>query len=566
MVKSTSIIIFILSLFSSHCWALSKIEITLDKNPVSANERFTLKVTADDSLDSDAFDSSFLLKNNFIVGSTSVSKQVRVTNGSSNSQTIWTTTLMASKAGDYSIPAISIDGIKSNSIKLRVEPKSNINTPTTTEAVKIVTSLSKNEGLVGEMLFYKVELHVSAELARGANLSEPKSNGAIITQLGEQQQATKIINGKKVLIVTINYSVSTNSEGSFNIIGPSLNGEMVVRSGSYNARNRYEPIFISGQDQVFNIKKLPHNIKNGSIVSPFVSLSQKWQPTLNANKELKVGEAVTRTITLLIANQGEAQLPELKPQYPLGIRHYADEISTDQIVKNDVLFAQLVHKEAIIATKEGLLNIPEVSVPWFNTKTQTMEYATLPALSINVLPGDANVIVGGGNNSDDCPVLNTENTYNNPNPETSNFWPWLSAVLFALWLGTLLLLLLKIQAQQSLTQKIRLNNTLFDESKLKAATKALETLGSQTDSQFRAALLDWAQKLWPNRNITCINEIPSYASISPFLAKIDKALWAGSQEDNSQAKNLINTSELFKALMIIKKKHSDDELVGKLNP
>ena len=79
------------------------------KNPVIINESFILEVVADDDVDTNALDTSALMKD-FIVGRTSVSTQTSMVNFKTSRTTKWTTVLIARKEGQYTIPALTIEG------------------------------------------------------------------------------------------------------------------------------------------------------------------------------------------------------------------------------------------------------------------------------------------------------------------------------------------------------------------------------------------------------------------------------------------------------------------------
>lgn len=553
-----------LALLSTPIWALSKVELSVDINPVYVNQGFTLQISADDSLDSDAFDSSFLLKQGFIVGGSSVSRQVQIINGDTQSLTTWSTKLRARKSGQHHIPSIEINGIKSNSISIDVlDSNQQPSTPANkTSAIQLLTSLSKHEAISGEVLFYKVELYLGADLARGANLSEPEVEGASISKLGEQQQEVKIINGKRVVVITVNYSLRTQNPGSFRISGPSLDGKMVIPNGSgFYARNSLEPIFITGQDQEFTVKALPSGLDKDILVSPFVSLTQTWQPELNDNNEIKVGEAITRTITLVAAQQKKEQLPELKPEYPLGIRHYADEISRDESVQGKQLFANLIHKEAIIATKEGHLSIPELSVPWFNSQSQQLEYATLPAQSFKVVASEQASSVTS--TEQDCPpatILNNNGPINQVPNNGSSLWLWSTLALAIAWLITLLLLITK---KQTRSKAVKVQKQQLSDKELKQAIKALHPISAEKDRYFRQQLLLWAQGTWPQKNIVQIADIPAYDELKTYLKQIDAQLWANTENKAEQG---IDIKGLIKAIDEIKNTANAQSSEQSLNP
>ena len=104
-------------MISQQSWAFTNVTATVDKNPVVANESFVLTVTADDDVDTTAFDTSALTRD-FSVGRTSVSSPTSMINYQTTRNTKWTTVLIARKPGRYQIPPLSIAGNYTQAIDL----------------------------------------------------------------------------------------------------------------------------------------------------------------------------------------------------------------------------------------------------------------------------------------------------------------------------------------------------------------------------------------------------------------------------------------------------------------
>jgi len=86
---------------------------------VVVNESFVLSITADDDVNSNALDTSKLMKN-FIVGRTSVSSQTSMINFKTTRTTKWSTVLIARKAGKFIIPPLTVENQQSQAIAINV--------------------------------------------------------------------------------------------------------------------------------------------------------------------------------------------------------------------------------------------------------------------------------------------------------------------------------------------------------------------------------------------------------------------------------------------------------------
>ncbi|MGO3444733.1 MAG: BatD family protein, partial [Pseudoalteromonas distincta] len=142
-------------------WAATKLEASVDKNPVLAGEFFMLNISVDDTVKGEQPDTSSLLKD-FVVGPTSLSSRTNIINGSINKQTTWSVKLMTRTEGDYTIPAFSVAGLTSQPIKLKVAKRS-VDADKNNE-IFLKTSLSSNSLFVQEAGVYTVKLYLAKEL------------------------------------------------------------------------------------------------------------------------------------------------------------------------------------------------------------------------------------------------------------------------------------------------------------------------------------------------------------------------------------------------------------------
>ena len=103
---------------------------------------------------------------------------------------------------------------------------------------------------------------------------------------------------------------------------------------------------------------------------------------------MEVGDSTTRTLTLAAEGLLSSQLPSITSMSDhsksAGIRVYPDQESSDQIERTDGFLGQRTRSEALVASGGGSWTLPEVSVPWWNTETDTLQFATLPSTTISV--------------------------------------------------------------------------------------------------------------------------------------------------------------------------------------
>lgn len=368
--------------FTNNVFAASVVSATVDKNPVVVNESFILKVTVDDDVDTNALNTSALL-DNFIVGRTSVSSQTSMMNFTTTQTTTWSTLLIAKKAGDFIIPALSIDGVKSTPIKLKVlaenDPKAEKQ-----QDFFISSEVSSNEVYVQQQLTLTVKLHFAAELKRGS-LTEPTLEGASITQIGKDKEEDTIINGRRYRIIERTYAISPKNSGQYSLKPPVFSGEILVPSTRRNnmfSFSETKPVSVIGDEIPLVVRPIPDTFQGTWLPSNMLTIHQNWQPEVST---FKVGEPITRTITLTAAGLSEEQLPVIEMNVPAGLKVYPDQAQFHTGMSSGHLVSQKVRNFALVASKPGEFQLPEITIPWWNTVTNRYQVATIAAQKITVL-------------------------------------------------------------------------------------------------------------------------------------------------------------------------------------
>jgi hypothetical protein len=102
--------------------------------------------------------------------------------------------------------------------------------------------------------------------------------------------------------------------------------------------------------------------------------------------ELKTGESATLTVT--IKGQGNVnRIPDLKISQPDHIKVYADKPILDSEQDSTGLKGTKTMKWALVPEIEGRLEIPSVSISYFDTKSQRYKTLQSPNYFLAVLPG-----------------------------------------------------------------------------------------------------------------------------------------------------------------------------------
>ncbi|MES2826240.1 MAG: BatD family protein [Pseudomonadota bacterium] len=503
----------------------------VDRNTIALNETLTLIVTADEQTkDSPDFSA---LKNDFEVLSTSRSSSFRIINGNAESSTDWHITLAPKHAGTLLIPSFNVDNAVSDAIEINVVEQ-NQNQTNSNEQVRVVVEANKTSAYVQEQILVKVKLITEISLAQ-AEMQPLELKNALVVNTDQTQYQTTI-DGKPHLIV----------ETSFAIF-PQESGEIIIPSLSYNvsindARNGWGDPFNRGRNNVLRLRSAEKRIQVNPVPTHYdtknwqpanqLSISESWSSSLD---QLKVGEPVTRTITINADGLTGGQIAPLANTSLDGLTFYPDQAQTKDNKSAQGVQGSRVETTAIVPNRGGDFTLPEINVNWWDNNTQTMRTATLPAKTIHVA-GDA--ALQPLSNLQNIPTNNTTtsaNTITAPTPtiqttSAATPWLWATSIFFALLSLGLAIYVWQLKSRLAQWQ----TSQAFNESEMAQREKDVWSVlkhaaGNRDAPALRKAVLNWAQFQWPTQHIHTLDEIAKLAvneKLTAALKQLDELLYS----------------------------------------
>lgn len=473
-------------LLSNTVYALTNVSASIDKNPATVDESIVLTLIADDSVSADAFDSSVLQKD-FIVGGTSVSSQTRMVNFDTTRTTQWTTLLIPRKAGSAVIPAITIEGVSSKQIVVKVLAK-NAKGRKQQNDIYITADVSTTEMYVQQQFTLRVKLHVANELRR-ASLSEPKMTGAQIIQMGQDQESTQIIDGKRFRIFERLYTIKPESSGKFVLHSSMFNGDIIIggqQRSLFASQARSKPVSIKGKEIDINVKPVPESFQGDWLPSEIITVEDIW-PSDAA--EFALGEPITRKVVITAAGLSEEQLPALNFNPPSELKIYPDQPEASTSVQQGLLISQKLQEFAIVPTKPGVYTLPEVIIPWWNTKLNKIEQAVIPSKTITI-----NGIAAPE------PVLQTQPVGVQVITEQNTTLQWL---FLSGWIITILAWIYVAK----LKNKISINKNAFSPSDKQSYLKLMAACKQNKGDEVLKLLPSWANGLYEGETFTNLSQV-----------------------------------------------------------
>lgn len=514
--------------FAMTGWA-AEIEVAVDRNPVSLNESFQVTFTAHGA--PDAAPDFAPLQDHFEVISQQRSSSSSWVNGQSSRSEQWILRAMAKQAGEAEIPAIAFGADRSKPLSLRV----NQNTGTVqnkNEDIFLEVTATPEQPYVQSQVLYTLKLLRKVQITQ-ASLSDPEIKEALVEKLGEDSNYTTQISGVDYWVTERKYAIFPQQSGVFTIAPLVLNAEYISdqqqpRFNGFFNRPSTETRRLLSKAITLNVLAVPANFQNPNWLSAErLTLSETWSDT---SLQTKVGEPLTRTLTLSAKGATVGQLPELLSKVQIdGIKTYPDQPMLKEDKQSDGLTAVREEKIAFIPPKPGDYELPALDVVWFNTKTQKVETAHLPSVKIKAIAG-VETSEAAASPQSVTESVDAKQTGAAPIPiaESSaadtRFWQAVSAVLALGWLLTGVWLYRRPAPNTLVARTDGLRPDAAVEKNLRGACR------DNNPQAAKQALLQWGKAEFAAENLGAI-AAHSPGALGDEILLLNRLLYSGQHQD-----------------------------------
>ena len=496
---------------------------SVNTNKVAKNEMFQLKLVADEYASSSDIDFSNL-KKDFYVSQPSFSTSINIINGGKKTRSEWDVSLAAKRTGSVTIPSFTLDGASSQPIQLQVAV--NVQAPHVSQLVEMQSNLDKLQLYPEQSAYLKTRLLIKTDprALQNPQIIPPTAQGLTITPVGKQQQYQSIVNGVNVTVVDQDYRITAHQAGQYKLQGPAFKGKVLYINNRTGNRTLLDADS-KPTTYTLSIHAKPTGFKGDWLPTSQLNLKQQWldgngKPiNTKAPLDIKVGDSLTRIITMDVDGLSAEQLPNIVTHYPSSIRVYADKPQFSTL-KNNV--TQMVVKQVLIPQSTGNVSLKGVGINWWNSHKQHAETASISGLSLKVSPAAANssALIAPPTPSDTPTKIVTVTD--------AGMWPYITAAMSLLWLVTLIafITLLKrnktniperegIQPQipnQDLTQAIRSGDTFRAQFLIEAWLENLGQRDEPLEQKIKQQLNLWQQAKYGQES--------SSADIKPLMKSI----------------------------------------------
>lgn len=295
--------------------------------------------------------------------------------------TRWIITLVARQSGTLTLPGLSLGELRSQPIVLQVLDADTA-TPATAEPVFIEARLDQDQVYVQAQVILTLRVYHSVALYDDSTFAPPQLADAIVEPLGSRRTYEKVINGVRHGVIETRYALYPQRSGQLVLPALLFTATSVDTDDAGKPRAGAQLRVRSAQITITVLAK-PALYPADATWLPARSLTvtESWNP---APEQARVGDSLTRTLTVRAEGLSGAQLPPLPSAELAGIRRYPDQPQLSDQGTERGLVGSRQEREALVPVRAGDTELPPVEVVWWNTREDHLERTSLPARTLQV--------------------------------------------------------------------------------------------------------------------------------------------------------------------------------------
>lgn len=439
--------IFLVGLCSmaTSAWAL---EARLYPNPIMPGESTELIISSDKPLS--VPENLKDLTQNFVISGQQQRQSSQFVNGVGSTTYELAFVLFPLRQGEIQIPALKVQNEETAPLALKiVEKKGEV--AKDLPPLELTADVSDHKPYEGQTIFYTLTLTDGQGIIDG-EIIPTKVENARLSPIGQDKTDSVIKNGQRVREIVRNYTLTPDKAGKIEIDPALFNGQVNYQAPRPTNKHKFfgiadadmlfgnffnsaRPVSFTSNPVVIDVQPKPANINGWWLPSSKVELSADYQiPQI-----VQVGDTLSGKFILTAqdVNANDMPVPHLNESKEFRVYPQPEERTTT--VQNGHLVGRVSVPFMLIPLKAGSVEIPEVSVNWFNTLTKKTEKANVPVRPIMVEQGTIAPVIG--------PATPQETSIPVPENKVSSFqtdnsypvWAWiLLGGLIGLGIGALI--------------------------------------------------------------------------------------------------------------------------------
>jgi len=517
----------------------AKVTATIDRTTIEFGETFQLTVQTDG--DEPELE---VLEQQFDVLGTSTNTSVSIVNGAMNRVNKWLVTLAPKQIGKFIVPGIRAGNSKSAPIQVDVI-KPVVQQGSAGRDIFLEAKVDTPSTYVQSQIVYTVRLYRAVEI-RDASLTEPNLDDVVLERFGEDITFQTRRSGRLYQVTERKFAIFPQKSGALNIPPVIFQGQVPdTRQAQQHQTNdpfnrffqtqRMKRVRIQSEAVEVEVKAAPTNIsaKHWLPAKDF-KLTEAWSPDPPV---FKVGEPITRTLTMEATGLTGAQLPELKLHNSNGIKQYNDQPVVDTKWANNSLNGVRVEKFAIVPTDSGKLVLPEIRLYWWDTEFERERLVSISPKIIQVAAVDITMQQPQVQQTASAISEQSVNNVTDTAKEVVKIvvdagqWPLIALALGLGWLATIITVVILWKRQKNVIPGVSTSSGYsVDQTSLTQAKNQLKAACSKNDpAAANRALLAWAAAMWPEdppRSLSIVSQKMSDSTLKKQFKELRDVLYS----------------------------------------
>ncbi len=493
------------------------------------------------------------LEKNFQLLNRSSGSKIEILNGSMVSKSTLEVVLLPRKSGNLPIPVLEIDGQRTRPITIEVRQPGSSN-GAADRPLFLESAVDEQNPYVQQQVILTLKLYRAIDIQEGS-LTVPGNSDLLVKSLGADKTYTEERQGRTWQVLERRYALFPQKSGEMVLPAAMFQGQVLdqrrQRRRGFSGNDPFAGLFggspfgglfqstrtvrLAAPEITLNIRPQPPGVSGWWLPANKVTLEETWEPD---PPKFRVGEPVTRQLRLAAWGLHDSQLPEPPHPIPDGLKIYPDQPERSSRLAGDLLVGELREKQALIPTRAGIFELPEIRLPWWDTVNDRLREAVLPRRTIQVLPAPGESPMPA---SPVEPAPRTETPPTPMMPETDRpvpktptavviepgYWPWLSGFFFTAWILTLVLWW---RQRRGVGKKPPVDDPAVGLLAVRKQRRALEKtcLNAAPPQQVRDTLLAWAAAVWPENRPRTLGEVGRRLADpggSTLLQRLERALY-----------------------------------------
>lgn len=353
----------------------------LDRDRIGAGETVTLNIETAGTTAPDYTP----LQREFAVTGNSSRRQFEMVNGRSSTRTLHAVALQPRRDGLLTIPSLRVGNERTQPLSLLVTAAPAAPANRAGADVFIESEADDQDPYVQQAVGWVVRLYSAVPLVSG-QIDQAAPEGAALQRIGSDAQYTRQLGDRRYSVIERRFLLIPERSGSLTVPGATFEGRGAGGFFGDLFNDRGGTLQARGAPRILQVRAAPANAPQPWL--PLHGLQLRYAAT---PQDLRAGSAATLTIEATADGATAAQMPELQLPAINGVQVFAEPMQANESFSNGRPRVKLTRKFSLVPARAGTIQLPGMSLGWWDVRAGAARQASLPALTWQVAAGEGAV-------------------------------------------------------------------------------------------------------------------------------------------------------------------------------